>query len=157
MKERSLFNATLWQFLYFKKRRLENTQSINSWGKEAFSKHCLDLNLDDQETGHFYLCIPGISENSIFEIKIIFPCIFNYHLWTICTFRAWTFLFFLFFFMMKETPKRISEFYNLPLRRLKVAILKFSLLYLVNNVHAATSGIQLPLPLKTAASSNVSK
>ena len=42
-----------------------------------------------------------------------------------------------------------------PLRRLKVAILKFSLMYLVNNVHAATSGIQLPLPLKPATSSNL--
>ena len=47
---------------------------------------------------------------------------------------------------------KISE---LPLRRLKVAILKFSLMYLVNNVHAATSGIQLPLPLKPATSSNL--
>ena len=28
-------------------------------------------------------------------------------------------------------------------------------MYLVNNVHAATSGIQLPLPLKTANSSNL--
>ena len=46
---------------------------------------------------------------------------------------------------------------EIPLRRLKVAILKFSLMYLVNNVHAATSGIQLPHPLKTAASSNISK
>ena len=43
----------------------------------------------------------------------------------------------------------------IPLRRLKVAILKFSLMYLVNNVHAATSGIQLPLPLKPATSSNL--
>ena len=40
----------------------------------------------------------------------------------------------------------------IPLRRLKVAILK---LYLVNIVHAATSRIQLPLPLKTATSSNL--
>ena len=48
-----------------------------------------------------------------------------------------------------------SSFYTVPLRRLKVAILKFSLMYLVNNVHAATSRIQLPLPLKTAASSNL--
>ena len=47
------------------------------------------------------------------------------------------------------------ENYLIPLRQLKVAILKFSLMYLVNNVHAATSGIQLPLPLKTAASSNL--
>ena len=43
----------------------------------------------------------------------------------------------------------------IPLRRLKVAILKFSLMYLINNVHAATSGIQLPIPLKPAASSNL--
>ena len=43
----------------------------------------------------------------------------------------------------------------LPLRRLKLMILKFSLMYLINNVHAATSGIQLPLPLKAAASSNL--
>ena len=43
----------------------------------------------------------------------------------------------------------------IPLRRLKVAILKFSLMYLVNNVHAATSGIQLPLPLKPATSSTL--
>ena len=43
----------------------------------------------------------------------------------------------------------------IPLRWLKVAILKFSLLNLVNNVHAATSGIQLPLPLKPATSSNL--
>ena len=42
-----------------------------------------------------------------------------------------------------------------PLRRLKVAILKFSLMYLINNVHAAASGIQLPLPLKPATSSNL--
>jgi hypothetical protein len=41
----------------------------------------------------------------------------------------------------------------IPLRRLKVAILKFSLMYLINNVHAAASRIQLPLPLKPAASS----
>jgi len=40
-------------------------------------------------------------------------------------------------------------------RWLKVAILKFSLMYLINNVHAAISGIQLPLPLKPAASSNL--
>ena len=33
------------------------------------------------------------------------------------------------------------------LRRLKVAILKFSLMYLINNVHVAASGIQLLIPL----------
>jgi hypothetical protein len=43
---------------------------------------------------------------------------------------------------------------NIPLRRLKVAILKFALMYLINNVHAA-SGIHLPLPLKAAAFSNL--
>ena len=43
----------------------------------------------------------------------------------------------------------------LPLRRLKVAILKFYLMFLINNVHAAASGIQLPIPLKPAASSNL--
>ena len=48
------------------------------------------------------------------------------------------------------------ENYLIPLRQLKVAILKFSLMYLVNNVLAATSGIQLPLPLKPATSSNLS-
>ena len=48
-----------------------------------------------------------------------------------------------------------SNNYIVPLRRLKVAILKFSLMYLIDNVHAATSGIQLPLPLKPAASSNL--
>ena len=42
-----------------------------------------------------------------------------------------------------------------PLRRLKVAILKFSLMYLINNVHVAASGIHLPIPLKPAASSNL--
>ena len=46
-------------------------------------------------------------------------------------------------------------FSQVPLRRLKVAILTFSLMYLDNNVHAATSGIQLPLPLKPARSSNL--
>ena len=49
--------------------------------------------------------------------------------------------------------KKVLEKPDIPLRRLKVAILKFSIMYLVNNVHAATSGIQLPLPLKTATSS----
>ena len=44
---------------------------------------------------------------------------------------------------------------QVPLRRLKVAILTFSLMYLINNVHAAASGIQLPIPLKPAASSNL--
>ena len=34
-------------------------------------------------------------------------------------------------------------------------ILKFSLMYLINNVHVAASGIQLPIPLKPAASSNL--
>ena len=43
----------------------------------------------------------------------------------------------------------------IPLRRLKVAILKFSLMYLINNVHVASSGIQLPIPLKPVASSNL--
>ena len=43
----------------------------------------------------------------------------------------------------------------IPLRRLKVAILKFSLMYLINNVHVAASGIQLPISLKPAASSNL--
>ena len=46
-------------------------------------------------------------------------------------------------------------FFKIPLRQLKVAIFKFSLMYLINNVHAATSGIQLPIPLKPAASSNL--
>ena len=41
------------------------------------------------------------------------------------------------------------------LRRLKVAILKFSLMYLINNVHVTASGIQLPIPLKPAASINL--
>ena len=41
------------------------------------------------------------------------------------------------------------------LRRLKVAILKFSLMYLINNVHVAAFGIQLLIPLKPAASSNL--
>ena len=41
-------------------------------------------------------------------------------------------------------------------RRLKVVILKFSLMNLINNVNAAASGIQLPLPLKSAAISNLS-
>ena len=41
----------------------------------------------------------------------------------------------------------------LPLRRLKVAILKFSLMYLINNVHVAASEIQLLIPLRPAASS----
>ena len=50
------------------------------------------------------------------------------------------------FFFQKNT---------LLLRQLKVAILKFSLIYLINNVHTAASGIQLPLPLKPAASSNL--
>ena len=36
-----------------------------------------------------------------------------------------------------------------------MAILKFSLMYLINNVHAAASRIQLPIPLKPAASSNL--
>ena len=43
----------------------------------------------------------------------------------------------------------------IPLRQLKVAILKFSLMDLINNVHVAASGIQLPIPLKPAASSNL--
>ena len=38
-------------------------------------------------------------------------------------------------------------FRDILLRRLKVAILKFSLMYLINNVHTAASGIQLPFPL----------
>ena len=44
---------------------------------------------------------------------------------------------------------------NIPLRRPKVAILKFSLMYLINNVHVAASRIQLPIPLKPATSSNL--
>ena len=96
------------RFLYFTKGTHENTQRISSWRKEAFSKHCLDLNLNDQETGHFYLCIPGIPENSIFQIKIIFPCIFNY-LWTFSTFCAWIFLFFLCqIFSWWKRPKKLS-------------------------------------------------
>ena len=49
----------------------------------------------------------------------------------------------------------LLELKQLLLRRLKVTILKFSLMYLINDVHAAASGIQLPLPLKPAASSNL--
>ena len=41
------------------------------------------------------------------------------------------------------------------LRRLKMAILKFSLMYLINNVHVAASRIQLPISLKPVASSNL--
>ena len=54
-------------------------------------------------------------------------------------------------------PFEETSFMNGPLllRRLKVAILKFSLMYLINNVHVATSGIQLLIPLKPAASSNL--
>ena len=44
---------------------------------------------------------------------------------------------------------------NIPLRRVKVVILTFSLMYLINNVHVAASGIQLSIPLKPAASSNL--
>ena len=51
--------------------------------------------------------------------------------------------------------KNEFRFLLLPLRQLKVAILKFSLMYLINNVHVAASGIQLPIPLKPAASSNL--
>ena len=36
-----------------------------------------------------------------------------------------------------------------------MAILKFSLMYLINNVHVAASRIQLPIPLKPATSSNL--
>ena len=43
---------------------------------------------------------------------------------------------------------RVSDFegFFIPLRRLKVAILKISHMYLINYVHDATSGIQPPLP-----------
>ena len=34
---------------------------------------------------------------------------------------------------------------QIPLRRLKVVILKFSLMYRIKNLHVAASGIQLPL------------
>jgi hypothetical protein len=51
-------------------------------------------------------------------------------------------------------PERKKNIY-IPLRRLKVAILKFSLMYLINNEHVAASGIQLPILLKPAASSNL--
>ena len=36
-----------------------------------------------------------------------------------------------------------------------MAILKFSLIYLINNLHAAASGIQLQIPLKPATFSNL--
>ena len=55
----------------------------------------------------------------------------------------------------KYLSTKVTKFFHIPLRQLKVAILKFSLMYLINNVHAAASGIQLPLPLKPAASSNL--
>ena len=58
------------------------------------------------------------------------------------------------FTMRKNLPKT-TDILSIPHRRLKVAILKFSLMYLINNVHAAASGIQLPIPLKPATSSKL--
>ena len=46
---------------------------------------------------------------------------------------------------------KMFQVFQILLRQLKVEIWKFSLM---NNVHGATSGIQLPIPLKPAASSN---
>ena len=43
-------------------------------------------------------------------------------------------------------PSLPDDKQDIPLRRLKVAILKFSVIYLINNGPVADSGIQWPIP-----------
>ena len=48
---------------------------------------------------------------------------------------------------MEETLRYLCIILYIPLRRLKVAILPFSDIFLNNNGPVANSGIQLPIPL----------